>query len=120
MFDVRMENEKLIYEVSKHEELFNTKHKCYFDSENRQKLWHEISKIMDASREFVKNCNVCIYYNFCVCLLAEHCKNRWRNLRTSFVNELRKSAKNPCNSSGKKYMYYQQMLFLLPFVLHRK
>ena len=64
---------------------------------------------------------MCVIY---FCSLGREIQQRWTNLRNCFLRELREQKKDafigPAASKRRKYLYYEQMLFLLPTLQDRE
>lgn len=57
--------------------------------------------------------------NFLYLFLAKEFQFKWRNLRTSFKRELKIQKKSKCAQMSykrRKYIYFDQLLFLLPYM----
>lgn len=56
--------------------------------------------------------------NYCLFLiLVEEAKKRWRSLRDAFMKQYKQlSVDDPCASKKKKWLFYDQMEFLGPFL----
>nr|CAI5859360.1 unnamed protein product [Callosobruchus analis] len=88
-------NLKFVEEVEKHPELYNYTLHEYSKRDATEKAWSNVAKEVNLS--------------------VNECKERWRNLRSTFVKKLKPK---PSGSGASKKPYYlmEAMQFAIPFV----
>ncbi|XP_046386245.1 uncharacterized protein LOC124156009 [Ischnura elegans] len=96
-----MDDEKLIYLVRQHEELFNVSHKKYSDNSQKDKTWRAIGAELHQS--------------------GGACKMRWFNLRDQYRRAMKSKRVKGAHAAEnkKKWKYEDEMSFLLPFLQER-
>lgn len=97
MFD----EEKLILEVQEHKVLYDPNHRFYKDMGKKEYTWTKVAQAMGVS--------------------VEHCKNKWRGLRDSFVKSRKKLGQQGGSEDGavKEWKYEKNMSFLIPHIVPR-
>ncbi|KAF5299249.1 hypothetical protein FQA39_LY02422 [Lamprigera yunnana] len=88
-------DEKLIQLVRDHEELYDGRHKLYFDNAIKNKKWMEIADKLN--NPVVK------------------CKQRWKSLRSQHRKICRLRQTN-MDKKLKKWRYEEEMAFLIPYM----
>ncbi|CAH1117536.1 unnamed protein product [Phaedon cochleariae] len=88
-------NIKFVGEVEKYPELYNYTLQAYAKRDATRKAWNKVAREVKLS--------------------VNECKEKWRNLRSTFVKNLKPK---PSRSGGKKKPYYlmEAMQFAVPFV----
>ncbi|KAG9353516.1 hypothetical protein JZ751_018183 [Albula glossodonta] len=100
LFCRKMDEEKLIFEVEKHRELYDPQDRLYKDNVRKDAAWSAVAVVVGAS--------------------ADECKAKWRVLRDAFVRKKRKQAPSGSGaSSTRDWKYSEIMSFLLPYLQPR-
>ncbi|KAH9635725.1 hypothetical protein HF086_001763 [Spodoptera exigua] len=102
----------LISEIEKRTPLYDTSRKEYHDRNLKKKLWNEVCQEVYSSSvwDLMSSEDKTKY--------GKELQKRWTSLRHCFRRELAAQKNTPSGSAAKKrrkYMYFDSLLFLLPF-----
>ncbi|XP_033188072.1 uncharacterized protein LOC117236794 [Bombus vosnesenskii] len=111
MFDT----EKFIGEIEKRPAIYDVNRSEYNDRNAKMTAWDEVCQVMvpNWARLTDEERNV----------EEKNLRGKWRNIRDYFMKELKlqKSQKvGPVGRKRKKYMYFDQLLFLMPTVENKR
>ena len=111
MFDT----EKFIEEIEKRPAIYDVNRSEYNDRNAKMTAWDEVCQVMvpNWARLTDEERNV----------EEKNLRGKWRNIRDYFMKELKlqKSQKlGPAGRKRKKYMYFDQLLFLMPTVENKR
>ncbi|XP_021186175.3 uncharacterized protein LOC110373272 [Helicoverpa armigera] len=106
---------KLIDEIEKRPPLYNNNLRAYADVYLKKILWEEIcEEVIPQWNQLSSETKT---------KTGRDLQNKWANLRTCFRRELN-AQKNPksgqASTKRRQYIYFQQLLFLLPYVGNQK
>ncbi|XP_076039231.1 uncharacterized protein LOC143024318 [Oratosquilla oratoria] len=103
--------ENLIDTVESRPALYDASLKEYADRHEKTRLWNEVCEVMIPNwADFTTEERT---------IKCKEVRQRWQNLRTCFKRELNEQKKDKLRHSAKKrrkYIYFNQLLFLLPFL----
>ncbi|XP_050518311.1 uncharacterized protein LOC126892716 [Diabrotica virgifera virgifera] len=105
---------QLINEVEQRPALYKKSLKEYSDSNMRKKLWEEVCEAVFADWNELSVADKT--------KKGREVQKKWSNLRTCFRRELtiQKNTKSrQAATKRRKYMYFEQLLFLLPYMENR-
>ncbi|KAK9692886.1 Alcohol dehydrogenase transcription factor Myb/SANT-like [Popillia japonica] len=89
-------NIKFVGEIEKHPELYDYTLREYSRKDCTEKAWNQVAKKVKLS--------------------ASECKEKWRNLRSTFVKNLKPKASGCGRSKKKPYYLAECMQFTVPFI----
>ncbi|XP_059053624.1 uncharacterized protein LOC131847922 [Achroia grisella] len=101
----------LINEVRKRKPIYDTFRKEYHDRILKKKLWDEVCQVVYSSDWDSLSAQDKIKY-------GKEVQKRWASLRHCFRREITAQKNAPSGKSGpkkRKYLYFNSLLFLLPF-----
>lgn len=93
---VIINEEELIRQIEIRPILYDKSLRGYRKSTLRDQSWKEIAGILGST--------------------IEECRKRWRSLRDAFARHHKHISDEPINSKKKKWLYYDQMYFLAPYL----
>ncbi|KAK9745360.1 BESS motif [Popillia japonica] len=108
-------SERLIVEVEKRPGLYNKKFPEYSDKNIKEKLWKDVCEVIIPNwSQFEGQQKV---------QEGKDIQNKWKNLRDSFRKELnlqKQTKSGDPNKKRRKYLCFEQMLFLIPVLQDRE
>lgn len=103
MFDT----ERFIAEIERWPAIYDVNDEGYSDRSAKMKAWDQVGEVMIAKWSSLSNEEKNVEEKIL--------RSKWRNIRDYFMKELKMQRhKKGSGKKRKKYMYYDQLLFLMP------
>ncbi|XP_015593285.1 uncharacterized protein LOC107266853 isoform X2 [Cephus cinctus] len=110
-FNAMFDTERFIVEIEKRPAIYNVNCDEYNDRNAKMNAWDEVCQVMVPNWENLTDEERNVE--------EKNLRGKWRNIRDYFMKELklqRSKKPGPAGRKRKKYMYFDQLLFLMPTV----